>query len=172
MTTLWKWLGLVVLMALLSSTIAAEDTLRSDYIKALSPDGTQMLVVSYTPGTAVPSKQSVYLMDMSGQDLYQVFLSDQIISAAWSPDGTEIAVLAQNSTRDRYALYMVNPASGEADRLTEDMPLSYYMSWSPDGQWLLVPSSNNGAYVWERATRTLTPIMEENPAVYRIVLVA
>jgi Tol biopolymer transport system component len=80
----------------------------------------------------------IFVVDADGTDLRQVTHGRGAQSPAWSPDGARIAYrgLAPDST---YEIYVVHVASGEAIRVTRQLPDvdSAYLdpvSWSPDGR--------------------------------------
>lgn len=51
-------------------------------------------------------------------------------SAAWSPDGQQIAF------RRGRSIYLISALGGNERKLADDPQASSHLSWSPDGKWL------------------------------------
>ena len=65
-------------------------------------------------------------------------------AAAWSPDGTQVAFA---STRTgNWELHLVEIATGQETRLTENAAVDYAPTWSPDGKQIAFLSDRQGAW--------------------------
>jgi len=58
----------------------------------------------------------------------------------WSPDGREIAFLSRRGDGAQRAYRMKADGSQQRPIFSDSSILSTYVVWSPDGQWLVVPS--------------------------------
>jgi dipeptidyl aminopeptidase/acylaminoacyl peptidase len=128
-----------------------------------SPDGTQIAFVS-----ARPDKAQIYVIPVDGGEARQVTEFKQGVGGgiAWSPDGTRIAFTASPLTEEhdpsapfrvtrnvyrfngagyidqvRQEIYVVDVATGESVRLTNDEASNGGAVWSPDGEKLLYTAS-------------------------------
>lgn len=107
----------------------------------LSPDGQ---LVAYVVKTAALERNeydtAIYLAPTAGGDSRQLTAGPGRDSAPrWSPDGTQLAFLADRSGKNQ--LYVVGVAGGEPQQLTDlDAGVSS-PAWSPDGQRLAVLST-------------------------------
>ena len=69
--------------------------------------------------------------------------STRALSAKWSPDGTWIAFMAQETERDE--IYLVRPTGEGLHQLTNTGHDVFQFEWSPDGKQLAVILNQNGA---------------------------
>ena len=85
---------------------------------------------------------------------------DQVMSPAWSTDGKHLAFVAWQAG-GRRDLYMVDVATHEATRLTDDRALDGDPVWSPDGTRIYFTSDRDGVnnvYAIELATRRVRQV--------------
>lgn len=109
----------------------------------------------YSPG----GERLAYMVDFDGGENFRLFIHDLTSGAqvnltpnepaalqsnfAWSPDGTQIAILSNRS--GSFKTYIM-PAAGGADRLVLDTPYpDWDVRWSPEGSWLLVIADTEGS---------------------------
>lgn len=70
--------------------------------------------------------------------------STRAMSAKWSPDGTWIAFLAQETEREE--IYLIRPDGEGKHQLTNTGHDVFQFEWSPDGKQLAVVFNRNGAF--------------------------
>ncbi|MBC7250283.1 MAG: PD40 domain-containing protein, partial [Anaerolineae bacterium] len=122
-----------------------------DSYPAWSPDGTQLafLRLSMTEAGEMASveENGLYLINSDGGDEVQlVSVAKMSVESApaWSPDGTQIAytVLEETGTETpRSSIYVVSRQGGEPTAVLTNTYTVSYLSWSPDGAYLLFTSS-------------------------------
>ena len=57
-------------------------------------------------------------------------------SAAWSPDGRQVAFMWNGEKQGDFAVYVLQPGSSQTLRLTHDVGHDADPAWSPDGRWI------------------------------------
>ena len=106
---------------------------------ALSPDGNQ--VAMSWDGESGNGNFDIYVKMVSGNALLRLTSNPAPEGfPAWSPDGLRIAFVRQSEPRA--GVYLISPLGGPERRLTD--AASGKITWSPDGQWLVV-SDYDGA---------------------------
>ena len=65
-------------------------------------------------------------------------------AAAWSPDGTQVAFASRRT--GNWELHLVEIATGQEKRLTENIAIDYAPTWSPDGKQIAFLSNREGAW--------------------------
>jgi Tol biopolymer transport system component len=130
------WL-LIVLSLLLILPAAAQDTPvtgADDRVPSWSPDGTQLLFLSYRDGTG-----QIYVMDRDGANVRRVtkIPGRTMAEAEWSPDGQSILVhTARDADHPEFELYIVDVMTG-ASRLVDETGGGHWRGmWSPDGRYV------------------------------------
>jgi dipeptidyl aminopeptidase/acylaminoacyl peptidase len=68
-------------------------------------------------------------------------------ATSWSPDGTQIAFVANISGRNN--IWLVSSAGGWPSQLTISDQRQIYPAWSPDGKWIAFDSDHNGDEQWD-----------------------
>lgn len=118
---------------------------------------TKILYVSASKDRNGKRDYQLLLSDADGARQFQVLRSDEpILSAAWAPNGKEIAYVSFEHRRP--SIYRQVLATGERERLTNFKGLNGAPAWSPDGTKLAMVLSKDGnpeIYVMELATRKL-----------------
>jgi serine/threonine protein kinase len=109
---------------------------------SFSPDGKQMVFVRGIPDRRVIEVR-VANVDGSGDRALatlQSFLFENMKGAAWSPDGTSIAVPSLRVEKeDRWVLNNVHVADGSIQELYSGTDPPGRPAWLPDGRGLVVP---------------------------------
>jgi len=115
---------------------------RSDTHPAWSPDGTR---IAFSGGEDVEMSQ-IYVIGSNGEDLVRLTCSNNSMQAAWSPDGTRLLIVQHPRSGIPDSLYAMNAdGSGLKLILHSDSDNFYYLSWSPDGQWIAATRTDGQA---------------------------
>jgi eukaryotic-like serine/threonine-protein kinase len=111
-----------------------------------SPDGNQ---VAFSWNGEKQDNFDIYvkLINGSGRPLRLTMSPAEDFGPAWSPDGRWIAFLRKLSER-RAAIVLIPPIGGLERKLAEtafdeDSLLSPFLSWAPDGNWLVVSDQDS-----------------------------
>ena len=115
-----------VLLILFSSQILQAQT--------SGPDARQL-----TDPKSIHSKAAAEAREIPIEDLY---FTRSIFSAAWSPDGKEIAFTTDMS--GRLNLWKMNTSGGWPVQLTQSDETQAGGTWSPDGKWLVYQQDVGG----------------------------
>ena len=109
-----------------------------------SPDAQQIAMVFRTSDPARSGRPgpALYVVRPDGSDLRRVAETDSgflelLPVAAWSPDGSRIAVVVHDSRDDTQRINLVNPRTGAMTPLGE-LDDVQQLDWAPAGQHLLV----------------------------------
>jgi Tol biopolymer transport system component len=109
----------------------APDSRRLYIISAYeSPDRNSLEVMNGT----LHALANVYVLDTQTGDIKRLPGSGRNCSAAWSPDGTRIAV--GFGIGDNCGIFVVSPDGARAERLTDGATIDFRPAWSPDGKSL------------------------------------
>lgn len=106
-----------------------------------SPDGTEILYTAHAN-----SITNLYTMKVDGTDKRQItsFIEDtQIITPRWSPDGSAIA-FAVVETDGNCDIAVLDPESGNIEKLTSGSAVDYLPVWHPDGKKISYTSHEGG----------------------------
>jgi TolB protein len=97
-----------------------------------SPDSAQIAYVSDQSGGP-----QIYVMNRDGTGQHRVtFVGRYNAEPDWSPDGTQIAFTGRD-TRNAFDIFVVDVASSNIQRVTQDQGNNQSASWSPDGRYLV-----------------------------------
>jgi len=109
---------------------------------AWAPDGRRLFVISAHEGPDRDSSEvtggiknptaSIYIVDLQTGRLTRLPGSGRNCSAAWSPDGTRLAV--SYGDEENGGLYLISADGSESSRLTDATTLDCRPKWSPDGK--------------------------------------
>jgi TolB protein len=112
-----------------------------DLSPAWSPDGARLAFVSDRAGTP-----QLYVMGADGSDPKRLtFQGNYNQTPQWSPRGDQIAFTARDE-RKVFDVFVVAPASGRVDRITQDQGrTNEEPSWAPNGRLVVFKSDRNGA---------------------------
>ncbi len=109
---------------------------------AWAPNGRQLFVISayespdrdsseVTSGTKNPTA-SIYIVDLQTGGTTRLPGSGRNCSAAWSPDGTRLAV--SYGDEENGGLYLISADGRQSHRLTDASTIDCRPKWSPDGK--------------------------------------
>ncbi len=121
----------------------------------ISPDGKQVAFRTTLTGTS--QLYRVKLNDLWPDQL--TFFSSSISSAAWSPTGEWIAVVADKDGTEQFQFYLVNSNGTKLIELTNNTKIRFqWGGWSPDGKKIFYSSNERNpeffdSYVLDVATR-------------------
>ncbi len=141
---------------------------------ALSPDGRRLVFPEITITEDQTARAYLRIADLeTGQITYlstpESYLDDA--RAAWRPDGQMLAIARRDESQMRgYQLYLVDPRTGDAERLTDDPRYeNSYFWWDPTGTQLVIqrfpvldenmqPNNSGRPEIWvyDVPTRTMT----------------
>jgi tetratricopeptide (TPR) repeat protein len=108
---------------------------------AWSPDGNQ---IAYHGCDERGDNCGIWLMKAGGFSPARLTSNAQDTAPVWSPDGGQIAFLS--SRAGNWEIYLVDVASGQEKRLTDEPAADVAAAWSPDGQRLAFLSNRGGAW--------------------------
>ena len=114
----------------------------------LSPNGDQVLFVrSGTDWERNRTVSHIWRIGVDGSDEVQLTQGDDgETSPRWSPEGSQIAFLADRSDEGATQIHLLSNRGGEAEALTEHATSVSGMEWSPDGGWIyFLASDEQGA---------------------------
>lgn len=87
---------------------------------------------------------SVWVMQPGGFHAARLTSDPSDTAPAWSPDGTQVAFVSARA--GNWELYLIEIATGQERRLTEDPAVDIAPVWSPDGKQIAFLSDREG--VW------------------------
>jgi Tol biopolymer transport system component len=132
------------------------------YALAASPDGTQIAFL-LNPGQSSRSVM-VYTMNSDGTDL-QAILPDssgrRYTSILWSPDGSQLLLQDENSTRERQSLMSASGSSPQVIRAFQVGLKISVTEWAADGRFFAY--DHMGGVLWvnpDGTDRTPLPTIE------------
>jgi dipeptidyl aminopeptidase/acylaminoacyl peptidase len=102
----------------------------------ISPDGKRIAVIVSTPNwEADESEQEIDLVDATnGARRALTWKRKELSMPRWSPDGTQLAFLAEDSDTKQSQIYVMPMGGGDALRITASPNGVDAYSWSPDGK--------------------------------------
>lgn len=86
----------------------------------------------------------IWVMQPGGFNTAQLTSHASDTAAAWSPDGTQVAFASTRA--GNWELYLVEIATGQEERLTDEAATDFAPAWSPDGKKLAFLSDREGAW--------------------------
>ena len=110
-----------------------------------SPDGSRVAFESNRTG-----ESAIWLSAADGSGLMEIFSRAGKHSGTprWSPDGRRIAF--DSSAAGNFDVYVIEPGSAQALRLTTQAADDAVPSWSPDGRWVYFSSTRTGRQeIWK-----------------------
>ena len=91
--------------------------------------------------------ESKTVADMQPFSIEKLYMTRQIGSSAWSPDGKQIAFISNISGRNN--LWLVPSSGGWPTQLTISDQRQAQPAWSPDGNWIAYISDHDGDEQWD-----------------------
>ena len=143
---------------------------------AYSPDGKKILFINKTENEPT----GLWIMDSSGENAHLVYGGrkqagvNPLVSAAWSPDGTQIALAMTVNQAYEYEIFLLNLDDEEPPRRVTFglLGITGSLSWSPTGDSLLLsagPPLDKDIFDYEIETGIMTRLTaggNNNSAVY------
>lgn len=86
----------------------------------------------------------IWVMRPGGFNAAQLTSHASDTAAAWSPDGTQVAFASTRA--GNWELYLVEIATGQEKRLTDESATDFSPTWSPDGKQIAFLSDRGGAW--------------------------
>lgn len=115
-------------------------------------------------------RREIFLLD-AGRGLLVRLTFSGGRSAAWSPDGQQIAFIGPAGAEDGEGLYVMTP--GSRPRLLREVQKvqgeTRALDWSPDGQQIAYTDNRNGVqqlYLLDLAANTTRPITDERGSAF------
>jgi len=110
--------------------------LRANRRRAISPDGTRLVLAS-------PQRGNIVVLNRSTRDQAQL-TNDSALdkSPVWSPDGTRIAFVSNRDGNNE--IYVMGSDGSQQRRLTDNPCSDSEPEWSPDSQSILFTSDCSG----------------------------
>lgn len=124
---------------------------------------TQIAYVS-TRGTAPNRKYELQIADADGHNARTIFSSSQqLMSPAWSPDGTRLAYVSFE--KGNSAIYVQDVKEGRRFMVSAQSGINSAPAWSPDGRYLALTLSIDGSadiYLMDTRTRRLRRLTRDS----------
>lgn len=124
---------------------------------------TQIAYVS-TGGSATNKKYELQVADADGHNARTIFSSSQqLMSPAWSPDGTRLAYVSFE--KGNSAIYIQDVKEGRRFMVSAQSGINSAPAWSPDGRYLALTLSIDGSadiYLMDTRTRRLRRLTRDS----------
>ncbi len=122
--------------------------IRNDHIVHVTPVPHANGLIAYLRAATPHGPRTVYVARQDGSGLRQLTPSSlQVGSAAWSPDGTELAFSAPGPEEvnrvENQGIWLIGTDGGDLRRVT-GFNSNYDPSWSPDGSMIAFQSDRTG----------------------------
>jgi tetratricopeptide (TPR) repeat protein len=108
---------------------------------AWSADGSR---IAYHGCDARGDNCAIWVMQPGGFSPAQLTTDPSDTAPAWSPDDSQVAFVSARS--GNWEIYVVDIATGQEERLTEDSAFDVAPTWSPDGKQIAFLSNRQGAW--------------------------
>ena len=116
-----------------------------------SPDGTQVVVARGTfvsPTDVASTAPGLFAIDVKSGTKRELIKTGQTLQPAWSPHGYRVAYFTLRQGTGQRDLFTVaadgSEAEGSAIEVTNDAPMDWSPSWSPEGDYLYFSSNRGG----------------------------
>jgi Tol biopolymer transport system component len=131
---------------------------------AISPNGDKLAYISDRDGY-----RSVYLMDVESRRSEKIAQGESDVdfeelhiltpALSWSPDGRRVSIAVKSHGRD--AIYLIDAATEEKEKIAFDLDAIYSVDWSPDGSRLAfqgIKGQQSDIFVYDIAGGELTNV--------------
>jgi Tol biopolymer transport system component len=109
---------------------------------SISPDGTRAVFVRSTS----PSESALWLVDLARGGAAPLSTGrGRNDGPVWSPDSRRVAFAADRDGPQDVFVKTIDDASPEQPLYRSDVPFKGPLSWSPDGQWIVMAQLDPGA---------------------------
>lgn len=167
-------LYLLVLSA--SQEIELTHEIGNVFSPAYSPDGEKILFINKPPDGST----GLWIMDANGQNAQLIYGGrkqagvNSLVSAAWSPDGKQIALAMTVDQAYEYEIFILDVGSDEPPRRVTHglLGITGSVSWSPNGHALLLsagPPLDKDIFLYDMEQQIVTRFTaggNNNSAVY------
>lgn len=130
-------LGAVLFLALPLAILAASCSSNGDTASSTPVSSETASATPDISALPIPDPHELHVAAADGSGDRTIFASDQPISYALSPDGTQIAFVESNYTLTSATVHFLSLDGAERGRATHNGRIYDPLSWSPDGRYLV-----------------------------------
>ncbi len=123
-----------------------------------SPDGQQIAFVVNGEFIGQDQTSEIYVINADGTNLHQLTNTGGVnLIPQWSPDGKQLVFYGYavgafddigSTTSLRTEVFRMNADGSDLTNLTNSIGLDYQPSWSPDGNWIVYASTQEGPGIY------------------------
>lgn len=110
-------------------------------LPAWSDDGSR---IAYQGCDAHGDHCAIWVMQAGGFNPAQLTTDPSDTAPAWSPDGSQVAFVSARA--GNWEMYVVDIATGQETRMTDEAAFDVAPTWSPDGKRIAFLSNRQGAW--------------------------
>ncbi len=116
-----------------------------------SPDGSKLVYSKMVSSYPEPQEYAICVYDLGSEEERVIYSSEfELRCPRFSPDGSYIA-FAKSGKHSQKVVWLISSEGGEPWQVTEyphdpyhETPGTYYLSWSPDGKWIVYDMGTEG----------------------------